>query len=381
MRILFISYEFPPLGGGGGTTCKYLAKALAATGTEIKVLTAGFSGLPLVEKIDGYEIRRVKCRRTSESHCSPLEMISFVVHAVLPMLRLIRSFKPAVIHIFFALPTGPLGWLAAKMTGVPYIVYLLGGDVPGFLDKEIGWQHRMLHGVSRAIWSSAARVVANSEGLRRLGEKAFPDIKVDVITNGIDTTDFCIQTGLPERKDVRLLFIGRLVDQKGLPALLEALSSIVNTSGRTDITLCVVGDGPQKSHYQQYIDDHKLNGQVEFTGWVKLSDLMHRYNASDIFVLPSTFEGMPSVVLQAMACGVPVVSTRVFGSEDLVVDGFNGYLVGIGDSKAMAERLQYLADHPEQRHAMGMNARNSVIHYDWRNIADRFNALYAASLG
>ena len=67
MRILFISYEFPPLGGGGGTTCKYLAKALAATGTEIKVLTAGFSGLPLVEKIDGYEIRRVKCRRTSES--------------------------------------------------------------------------------------------------------------------------------------------------------------------------------------------------------------------------------------------------------------------------------------------------------------------------
>ena len=143
----------------------------------------------------------------------------------------------------------------------------------------------------------------------------------------------------------------------------------------------MVGDGPQKSHYQQYIDDHKLNGQVEFTGWGKLSDLMHRYNASDIFVLPSTFEGMPSVVLQAMACGVPVVSTRVFGSEDLVVDGFNGYLVDIGDSKAMAERLQYLADHPEQRHAMGMNARNSVMHYDWRNIADRFNALYAASLG
>ena len=381
MRILFISYEFPPLGGGGGTTCKYLAKALAATGTEIKVLTAGFPGLPAVEKIDRYEIRRVKCRRTSESQCSPFEMISFVVHAALPMLRLIRSFKPAMIHIFFALPTGPLGWLAAKMTGVPYIVYLLGGDVPGVLDKEIGWQHRMLHGVSRAIWSSAARVIANSEGLRRLGEKAFPEIKVDVITNGIDTSDFCIQTGLPERRDVRLLFIGRLVDQKGLPTLLEAFSSIVNTSGRTDITLCVVGDGPQKSHYQQYINDHKLNGQVEFTGWVKLSDLVYRYNASDIFVLPSTFEGMPSVVLQAMACGVPVVSTRVFGSEDLVVDGFNGYLVDIGDSKAIAERLQYLADHPEQRHVMGMNARNSVMHYGWRNIADRFNALYVASIG
>ncbi len=206
----------------------------------------------------------------------------------------------------------------------------------------------MLNGVSRAIWSSAARVVANSEGLRRLGEKAFPEVKVDVITNGIDTSDFCIQAGLLERRDVRLLFIGRLVDQKGLPTLLKALSSLVNASGRTDITLCIVGEGPQKSHYQQYIDDYKLNSYVEFTGWIKLSDLVHQYTASDIFVLPSTFEGMPSVVLQAMACGVPVVSTRVFGSEDLVVDGFNGYLVDIGDSKAMAERLLYLTDHPSR---------------------------------
>jgi len=381
MRVLFVNYEFPPLGGGGGTTCKYLAGALAAKGAKVTVLTAGFTGLPPVEQVDGYEIRRVKCRRTSESHCSPLEMISFVVHAALPMLRLIRSFKPAMIQVFFALPTGPLGWLAAKWCGVPYIVYLLGGDVPGFLDREIGWQHRLLRGVSRSIWSTAARVVANSEGLRRLGNKAFPDIAVDVITNGIDTTDFCIQTDRPKHDDVRLLFVGRLVDQKGLPVLLEALSSIVAASGRTDIRLCVVGDGPQKPHYQQYIDAHALNGRVEFAGWVKLADLKHRYNASDIFVLPSTFEGMPSVVLQAMACGVPVVSTRVFGSEDLVEDSYNGYLVDIGDSKAMAQRLLYLADHPDQRQMMGMNARNSVMQYNWRTIADRFLALYAASLG
>jgi len=379
MRVLFVNYEFPPLGGGGGTTTKFLAGYLARTGVEITVLTAGYRGLPKTELVDGYRIVRVPCLRSQESQCSPLEMASFVLCAIVPMLRMIRSWKPALLHIFFAVPTGPLGLLAKKITGLPYILYLLGGDVPGFLAKETGWQHRMLKGLSHSTWKNAAFTVANSGGLHDLAKKAFPDVPVQVISNGVDTSEFkppIVDERTKNQNSLIMLFVGRFARQKGLPVLLQALDNMLGLDTKIKPSLLVVGDGPDRAEYEAFIGNHNLKGSVRLLGWVPLKALCGIYNSADIFVLPSIAEGMPSVVLQALSCGRPVVSSKVFGSEDLIRSGHNGYLVAPNDALALTNAIRHFLDDAGLLQTMKTNARQSVLEYDWKNIASDFMGLY-----
>ncbi len=380
MKILFINYEFPPLGGGGGTTSKYLAKALVEQGQEVKVLTAGFKNLSQKEVVDGYEIIRVKCKRKIESQCSQREMFSFVFNAIRPMLEIIDNWKPDIVHIFFALPTGPLGYIAKKFRNVPYIIYLLGADVPGFLANEMDWEHKLLNGVSQQIWSKANGVVANSYGLAKLGNKTFSDIPIKVITNGINLNDFNKARNNKIDGKLNLLFIGRLVPQKGLLTLLKSIDILVNKKAQKNIKLKVIGEGSERKIAEQYIINKKIKGNIEFLGWVKLEELNNFYNSVDIFVLPSTFEGMPSVVLQAMACGLPVVSTKVFGSEDLIKDGQNGYLVDIGDFNMIAEKIYYLFNNKNRIIQMGDESLRIVQEYNWENIAKKFIDYYKNSI-
>ena len=372
MKILFINYEFPPLGGGGGTTSKYLAEALAALGQEIKILTAGFRDLPSKARVDGYEINRVNCRRRRQSQCTQREMFSFVLNAIKPMLRIIDNWKPDIIHIFFSLPTGPLGWVAKKFRGTPYLVYLLGGDVPGFLAHEMNWEHKLLKEVSRQIWKNSSGVVANSRGLADLGNIAFPDICIEVITNGINLNAFRPSRKNSSLQTLNLLFVGRLVPQKGLLTLLKSIDIIVNQRAQKNIKLKIVGDGREREQAEKYIKGKNLNDYIEFLGWVKLEGLNKIYNSADVFMLPSTFEGMASVVLQAMACGLPTISTKVLGSEDLVENGKNGFLVEVGDFQAMAEKISYLSNNREIILEMGKESLKIVSGYDWKIIAKKF---------
>lgn len=378
MKILFVNYEFPPLGGGGGTTSKFLAQHLAALGNDIKVLTASFKGLPPIEHRDGYEIIRVPCRRTNVGECSIAEMFSFVMRAVLPLQKIINTWRPDVLHVFFAFPTGPLGYLCKILKNKPYVVSLLGGDVPGFLPDETGWLHTLLKPAFYLVLSRADAIVANSAGLKNLTEKSFNARPVHVITNGIDLLEFKPYEKSTDDTVFQLLFVGRFVPQKGLDVLLQAVKELIREKKIQNIRLTVVGDGPEKykSQYLSFIKDNALTEYVRFLGWVPLETLPSLYSAADVFILPSTFEGMASVVLQSLACGTPVISTRVFGSEDIIREGHNGFLLNIGDAPAIAEKIQKIMQDKNLALTMKACARESVKEYDWLNVAKKYETLY-----
>ncbi|NLG17166.1 MAG: glycosyltransferase family 4 protein [Fibrobacter sp.] len=377
MKCLLVNYEFPPLGGGGGTTSMYIAKSLSKLGHEVRVLTAAHKSIPLYEEKDGYRVFRIKCRRKLISECSMPEMLSFVLHAAIPMLKQIKKWKPDIIHVFFALPTGPLGWLARKIFKIPYVVSLLGGDVPGFLPDQIGIHHRILKGISHAVWKNASHVVANSSGLCRLAVRTFPDIPVEVISNGISTQDFYPLAKQPARKDkLRLLFVARIAPQKGLMVLLRALSLISIDIPKTNIALKIVGEGPDRGMAEKYICENDLSEMCTFAGWVPLQDLCKTYNEADVFVLSSVFEGMPSVVLQALACGKPVISTKVYGSEDLIENGKNGFLVDINSPEQLVSAVKTLYSNPELMEKMGAYAIETACRYDWNEIARCYADIY-----
>jgi glycosyltransferase involved in cell wall biosynthesis len=380
MRILVINYEFPPLGGGAGNVSAYIARHVASQGAEVVVLTSHFKGLPREEVIDGYAVRRVPVMRRHVYRCSIYEMFSFVANSIVPGWRLAREFRPDLVHVHSGFPTGPLGYWLKIALGIPYIMTLHGGEVPGFLPEEVGVLHRILAPATRVVWDAAASVIAVSEGLRDLSLQAIPSVDIQVIPNGVDCQYFSPPPTCQERDGpVRMLFVGRVVRQKGLSYLLDALATMKG-QGTTDWYLKIVGDGPMRPRLEMQAAECGIAEQVEFTGWLPFEQVPVEMRSAHLFVLPSIVEGMPLVLLQAMACGLPVVATQVPGSVDLVHPGRNGLLVPHKNPVALAEALTRLLANESLCHEMRKHSREIALTMDWSEIAGSYYALYQAVL-
>ena len=357
MRILALNYEFPPLGGGAGNATAHICRELVRLGCDVAVLTSAYKDLPRNERVDGYAVHRVPVLRRRVDQCSPLEMATFVISAMAPAVKLARQFKPDILHVYFGVPTGPIGLLVKRMTGVPYLLSLRGGDVPGFLVESLGNLHRLIGPLNHRVWDNASVVVANSEGLRELAQKSLSRGAVRMVPNGVDLETYAPSALLRSDGVFRILFVGRLVEQKGARYILEVLPQVMAQIG-ADVEVAVVGSGPEEPALRQQARRLNLVDKVRFRGWVARKDMPEQYRRTDVFVFPSFEEGMPNVVLEAMASGLPVVATDIYGNRELVVDGDNGVLVPSGNAAALCKALVRLAQDPDLRQRLGGRSRD-----------------------
>lgn len=360
-RILLVNYEYPPLGGGAGTATAGMARALAQAGCDIVVMTSRFRGQPAREEVDGYRIVRVPVIRRRPDRCTPPEMLVFMASAAVHALRMTRHWVPDLTIAFFGIPGGPVGWVLRATRGVPYIVSLRGGDVPGF-NWAPGMQvyHRLTAPVIRFLWRRARAVVANGEGLRQLAEAALPGLSVPVVPNGVDAERNRPSAAVPKSSAAgtpRLLIVGRLVHQKGIDILLRALATLP----RDAFELEVVGDGPDRAALKDLANRLGVADRVRFAGWVERDRIAEHYRAADAFVFPSRLEGMPNVVLEAMAFALPVIATDVPGNRDVVVHGSTGLLVESENVDQLAAALRQILSQPSLRQQMGAAARARVL--------------------
>ncbi len=375
MNILIINYEFPPVGGGGGIATYYIARELSRKGIGVSVLTSQFRGLRRYEELEGIRIYRVPVLRKRRDYCSVLEMASFVLMSCPVLLYLLLKHRYDLLHIFFGVPSGPLGLLAKKLFGIPYLIRMGGGDVPGFRPFQYKRLYTILTPVLKLLWKNAAFLVANSNGLRDMAHQMFPDINIEVIPNGVDVRRFAaIQPRIPN-EPVRILFVSRLIRRKGLQFLIDAVP-LIRQQTSVPFMIKVVGDGPDKDGFLQQIQTLDLQQYFTFTGYVEHDKLPECYLAADIFVLPSLAEGMPNVVLEAMGSGLPIVATSVPGSEELVSHGENGYLIATGNPEELADVLSRVISHRSLRLNMGRRGRQIAQAYSWTSVAERYLALY-----
>lgn len=364
MRVLALNYEFPPLGGGAGNATANICRQLVQMGCTVEVLTARFGDLPAREDRDGYVVHRVRAWRRRLDRSSPAEMASFTIAAALPTLALAKRFQPDILHVYFGMPTGPLGRLVRLVTGTPYLLSLRGGDVPGFLPGLLGKFHRALAPLNRWVWRGASSIVANSEGLRELAQ-AQMGLSVEMAPNGVDVEVFKPDWRGTSPHPTRILFVGRLVEeQKGVRFLLRALADLDCAA-----ELEVVGSGPGEALLRETANGLGLNGRVRFPGWVPREEMPNRYAEADVFVFPSFEEGMPNVVLEAMASGLPIVATDIYAHRGLVKDGKNGFLVPAGDAGGIRTALEALAGDATLREAMGQASRAMAVEYSWERTA------------
>lgn len=375
MRILVVNYEFPPIGGGGSTATRYLARELVRRGHVVDVLTSRCFGLAAREVLDGVTIYRVPVRRRRTDFCSVREMATFLLSAPPKALQLATRHRYDLVHVFFGVPCGPIGWLLKRTHGLPYLIRMGGGDIPGF--KPYGYEkhYRRSTPIVKRLWDDADALVAVSADLEKRVRRIHPGVTIDVIPNGVDLEEFH-PPAVPSRAGpVVIMTVTRLISRKRVDVLLAAAARLREKTP-VPFRVDIVGDGVERPFLESLAQTLGLKDLVRFHGNVDHEGLADVYRRGDIFVLPSLAEGMPNVLLEALASGLPLVATDTGGSLELILPDINGFIVPKGDTDALAERLKVLLERPDLRAAFGRQSRERARVFAWEDIAARTEGVY-----
>jgi glycosyltransferase involved in cell wall biosynthesis len=299
--------------------------------------------------------------------------------AVSTLRRELREISPDVLHLHLEVST-LIGTLAALSLPAPRPVLVAS------VANDPYRQHPAHRYAGRALAPAIDLHVTHSRGIRDSVQRAYAGRprRVEVVSLGIDLHRFDRALVAPERvAEYRrgagrvVGTIGRLVPQKAIHVLLDATPALLQEDPSTRVL--VVGDGPLRGALESQARELGIAHAVRFAGYQE--DVVSAYAAMDVFALPSRDEGFGLVFLEAMAVGVPVVGTRVIGSEDAVEDGATGLLVPYADAPALAHAVRALLADPALAHRMKECAAERVRRlYTREQCAARVEALYREAL-
>lgn len=374
MKILIISHEYPPIGGGGANACFFLARQFAQSGNDVDILTAMYESLPETERTEsGVKICRVKCKRKNKEKSSFAEMLSFLCAAWRKAEKMAGENHYDKCLVFFGIPSGPIALHLKNKYKLPYVVRFGGGDIPG-AQKRFKYIYAAVSPILRKVWKKADALIANSEGLKMRAQRFEDKYDISVIENGVDEQFFCPLEKKEKDGTLKILFVSRLIEGKGLQFVIPKIKAVndeVAKNGNKSIKLFIVGDGPYREALETLTKENKAEDIVSFEGRKNKDEVRAYYRSADLFILPSLSEGMPNVVLEAMASGLPIVMTPCEGSKELI--NGNGIISKPEDfDKALIE----MCTSDEKRKQMGQTSRELVQeHFRWESIAQKYLAL------
>lgn len=374
MNLLLINNEFPPIGGGGSTVTKYAIRYLTHAGHKVTLITSRYKGLPHREVIEGATIIRIPTIRRYKDYCAAWELVIFGLSALGYSFAYTLRHKVDFVQAYFAVPAGWVAWLLGLTRGIPYSVYFGGSDVPGSNPSRFKKIYPLLTPLLRTIWRGAQFRTVCSQELAQLGQAVDAHSEFLVIPNGVETERFT-PIERPANPKVKILFIGRLIPRKGFQRVVHALPALRKLSLHP-FEVEVVGSGTAREDLDQLAQALGVSDLIHYAGTVSYEQLEKSYQYADIFVLTSLSEGMPSVILEAMGCGLPVIASDVGGNNEIVHDGVNGYLIQGDDTARIAEKLALLINDNERRKTMGAKSRQMALSYDWKIIMQQYEELY-----
>lgn len=376
IRLLMLNFEFPPIGGGAANAHYYLLKEYAANKElTIDVLTSapkpGFSKETFSENITIY---KVGLHKKNLHYWRKIEVIEWLLKARYYYRSLLRRGSFDLVHAFFGFPTA---WLCYKTAHrLPYIISLRGSDVPGY-NVRLGLDYKLTAGLFRRIWSSAAVVVANSSGLRNLALKFMPSLDIAVVPNGIDTDTFYPAENRSLGKPLRLLTVSRLIERKRVDLLIEAVG-LAKERG-LDVCLNIAGEGNLDSSLKKLSHELNIADRVFFLGRIPAERMPEVYRDNDILVMSSVHEGMSNAMLEAMASGLPIITTDCEGVEELITG--NGIVVKGSDAESFAQAFQTLVKDEQLYMQMGAAARARAQELSWKSVAQQYLNCYNKVFG
>lgn len=362
MKIAILVGLFPPKWlAGTEIATYYVAEHLTRCGHEVHVITSLDEGLSEESYEKGFCIHRLPRARIRF-----LGRLLFWVNVV----RTLRNIDPDITHVQSLNDAVP-AVITKKLSGTPYAVWGQGSDIylPNWFTKL----------TAKMILKRADSVIALTKDMERTMQVIY-NRNITVVPNGINFEEYVrkpmARNGeIPEKK---ILFVGRLHPVKGVRYLLYAMKIVHEEM--PEAKLILVGDGEERDNLKDLTDSLGIRECVNFVGKVpheRIPDYMHQ---ADIFVLSSLSESFGLVNLEAMACGLPIVATRVGGLPDIIEEGVNGYLVEAEDYREMADNILDLLQNPLLSSTISENNRRKVLAYTWENVIDRLECIYLEAI-
>lgn len=374
LRILMLNYEFPPLGGGAGNANLYLLKEFKKfNNLNIDLITSSTDKFKMKKFSKNINIFYLDIRKNSNSlhYQTTKDLLCYFLKSYYFAKRLIKKNNYDLIHAWFGIPCGFIALLLKK----PYIVALRGSDVPFYNPRFKILDKLFFKQLSKIVWKNAKKVITNSEGLKELALKTSPHQKIEIIYNGVDITEF---KPLPKRKTteaLKILCVARLIRRKGIHYLIKALGKLK----KYNFILNIIGEGNEKENLKKLANNLGISKKVNFLGLIPHNQIVKYYQQSDVFVLPSLNEGMSNTILEAMSCGLPIITTEVGGAKELVTEN-NGFIIkpkSIFQLKKMI--LKYLKN-PKLIKIHGQNSRKIAKKMSWKKVAKKYYQAYFDAL-
>ena len=360
MKIAILVNLFPPKWlAGTEIATYYIAEHLAQHGHEVHVITSLDEGLPEKSCEKGFHIHRLPRVRIRF-----VGVLAFWVDIV----RTLQKIKPDIVHAQ-SFGSGMPALLSNRLLKIPYVIYGRGSDVylPDWFTKL----------TAKGILKNASTVIALTEHMKD-AMQAIYSRDIIVVPNGINLNEVAEKETEGGNPSKRVLFVGRLHPVKGVQYLLGAMKMVHQEL--PEAKLILVGDGEEREHLENLTDSLGIRGCVEFAGRVPHDRVQDYMNRAEVFVLPSLSEGFPVTILEAMACGLPVVATRVGGLPDVIEDGVNGYLVKAKEPSEIAEALLKLLLDEQLWETISKTNKQKVNDYSWERVALALEKIYQGSI-
>jgi glycosyltransferase involved in cell wall biosynthesis len=375
MNILVVNYEYPPIGGGGGSCCKDIAERLSEMGHNVDVFTAGYKEFKKFEQVkDRLRIFKIKSNRKSEHEVGFFGLVSFVLRGMFKIGRFIKKGNYDVIHYHFSVPTGLLTFFHTKK--IPYIITLHGIDVPGFHEDEFPLFQKLTKPFNKTIIKRASKVVAVSKNLRDKALKSFPGKEVEVIYHGVDKSRFKNEYPRNKNGKVRFICVSRLVSFKRIELLIKSFA-ILKEREALDCELTIVGTGYLSEELKALALKLGVDKDVTFTGFIDNTKLPPLLSLHDIFVMPSVHDSFGIVFIEAMACGLACIGANAAGVPEVISHGKNGFLAKPNDEESLFECMSKLAKDKELVKEMAQEGMRLVREkYTWDIIVEQYESLF-----
>lgn len=302
-----------------------------------------------------------------------IQFLSFIIFNVINSCRKLKDMD--VVHVQWPIPNG-LGALFLKwIYNIPYVSTVYGEEVYLSMRYHVTYILKFL-----LIGSSNIITISNATFKASLNI-GLSENKLDIIPFGVDTSFYKPLDVDKDEEIFQILSVGYLIERKGFMYLISSIKEVLKE--HKNIRLRIVGSGPQEQQIKNHISKLNLENHVEIIGNISDEDLLNMYNSSDLFILPSIIdsqgntEGLGVVLIEAMACGVPVIGSNIGGITDIIQDGENGLLTSQKDVIGISKSIIKLIEDPDLREKISYNGYKRVQeNFTWEVIAKQYDHFY-----
>jgi teichuronic acid biosynthesis glycosyltransferase TuaC len=395
MTVLVLSHMFPnPRDPGAGIFVLEQIKALRDAGATILVVSPTpwaprwLKFLPSVRKyslvprrsvVDGFVVQHPRVPTLPKKLGFSWSGLLFYLRCRRLLAKLIRQTKIDVIHAHTALPDGAAAVLLGREFGLPVVCTAHGSDV-----NVYPYTNRFVRWASQWAVRHVDRMIAVSENLKKAAIALAGTREIAVVHNGADSGSFKALGRREARSRLKLdstrklvCFVGYLRSEKGLEYLLEAFAGL----DQPDTQLCLVGDGPLKHSLTALAQRLGIIDNCQFAGKRPHDEIPLWISAADCIVLSSLSEGFPTILAEAMLCGVPIIATPVGGIPEVIRDGETGLLVPCRTPSALTQALRTLLSNQQLASDMAARAQElAKTSLTWAGNARRMLSLYQEAI-